>query len=479
MSAVNVIINTVLSIHLAFFFCLAWPGGSAAAPADSPAEGSGTVADQLDRMTEQAGPGAPRSEGIAASAGISRLDVLSIIDADEQGEGFYLPYYVFCDKTTDETYVVDNGRITVYGDNYFPVASLGAGRGAVTVQGVYVDGEGKVYAVQAAHNELPSRISVYNAAFLPVRQIELVDIPGLGGANPKSLVIGKNGSMYVAFTDGVRGLLVLDRAGSFSHWLRPTDLVFDQEVIVEQEKVGDLAVETSPDSEVDGEVEAAIDEEPGFDVSELLPELVPRESEQVFAGEAEPGLGPVQVNDVQRDSDGNLYLLSTETSKVYIYTPEEEFLYSFGEKGGSTGKLSQPRQLVVEEKKKVIYIVDYNRHAILIYDLSGRFMHEFGGKGNRPGWFQYPRSIAANRDGELLVADMFNRRVQVLDVRFQYKFPLFQVPFVYEDSEDLLPQPVQAANDRFYGPGFEAGEQAVTEPVDSERRRIKTLLEGG
>lgn len=423
----------------------------------------GSVAEQANRMTEKKGPRSGPANAQGAGSGISELEVVSIIKGDEQGDPFRMPNFVYCDLATDEAYVVDNGRVTVFGDNYFPVAAIGPGRGLVTATGVFVDREGNVYVLQGPYYGQPPRISVYNPAFFPIKQIELGDIPGANSANPRSLVIGDNGYLYVAFDAGVRGLLVLDKEGGFSHWLKPMDLIFDQQAILE-------SAEAKEQEEEGGEPR----EEPDFDISELVPELVPGKGEQVFAEEAGPGMGPVQVNDIQRDKEGNLYLLSTETSKVYIYNHNEEYLYNFGEAGGSTGKLSQAKQLVVDDKKKAIYIVDYNRHAILIYDLSGRFMHEFGGKGNRPGWFQYPRSIATNTKGELLVADMFNRRVQVLDVKFEYKFPLFQVPFVFDQEGVLQPQPVQASRGRYYGPGFEAGEQAS---VPGDKEEIRTLLD--
>ena len=465
MSAVNVIIKgktsallpaAILGLVLAAGFSPVW-AVEAAAP-------GGTVAEQMDKMTEKKGPRTgPGGNGQSSTSGISELDVVSIIKADEQGDDLRLPNYIFCDRATDEAYLVDNGRITVYGDNFFPVASIGTGRGLITANGVYVDQEGNVYVPQGGYYGQPPRITVYNPAFFPIRQIDLGVIPVAAEANPRSLVIGDNGFFYVSFDSGVRGLLVLDKEGQFSHWLKPMDLIFDQQAIMESEE--------AKEQEEEG---AETREKPDFDVSELVPEMVPKKGEQVFAEEKGPGMGPVQINDIQRDKEGNLYLLSTETSKIYIYNHNEEYLYNFGEAGGSTGKLSQPRQLVVDDKKKAIYVVDYNRHAILIYDLSGRFMHEFGGKGNRPGWFQYPKSIATNTRGELLVADMFNRRVQVLDVKFEYKFPLFQVPFVYDQEGVLQPQPVQASRARFYGPGFEAGEQAS---ATGDKEEIRSLLE--
>ena len=160
-------------------------------------------------------------------------------------------------------------------------------------------------------------------------------------------------------------------------------------------------------------------------------------------------MGPVKVVDVARDSAGHLYILSEETSRVYVYSPNEEFLFSFGQKGGSTGKMSRPKSLVIDEKKKAVYVVDYMRHTVLIFDLGGKFMYEFGGLGGAPGWFQYPTALALNREGHLLVADLFNQRVQILDVQFEYKFPLFRPP----ESDQSPPQkPLSDEADDFLQP---------------------------
>ena len=487
MSAASVIINRVL---LASVLALLLAAAASPLLAVTPSPQGDSPADQLNTVSEQSGPQAgpddvddtddtddtddaddaddDDNDDESGGGAISELDVVSIINADEQGKAFYMPTYVYHDQGGGETYVVDNGRVIVYGDNHFPVATIGPGRGLSHATGVHVDREGNVFVLRTGFEGQPTQIAVYNAAFLPVRLIDLSTIPGTESLVPRSMVISDNGFIYVASDSALRGLLVLDQEGRFSHWLKPTDLIYDRQAIVEPQ-------ESEAKEQEEEEVSEEAQREPDFDVSELVPELVPRQNAPDLAAEAGPGIGPVQVNDIQRDANGNLYLLSAETGKVYIYNENEEYLYSFGEKGGSTGKLSQPRQLVVDERKRVIYIVDYMRHAILIYDLGGRFMHELGGRGTAPGWFNYPRSIAANVKGELLVADQFNRRVQVLDVRFEYKFPLFQVPFVFEARGGQQPRPM-ALRDRFYGPGFSPGEQAS---VDPDRQEILDLLAPG
>ncbi len=86
------------------------------------------------------------------------------------------------------------------------------------------------------------------------------------------------------------------------------------------------------------------------------------------------------------------------------------------------------------------------RHTVLIFDLGGKFMHEFGGLGAGPGWFQYPTALALNKKGNLIVADLFNQRVQILDIRFEYSFPTSlapqkdQSPVIPDEEEPVVPE---------------------------------------
>ena len=133
----------------------------------------------------------------------------------------------------------------------------------------------------------------------------------------------------------------------------------------------------------------------------------------------------IQITDLTTDNDGHLYLLSEETSKIYVYGADDELLFTFGKKGGSSGKLSRPRGLALDPHKRSVYVVDYMRHTILVYDLSGRFLFEFGGMGAAPRWFNFPTDIAVDAQGRVIIADLFNHRVQVLELEFPPSYPLF------------------------------------------------------
>ena len=125
----------------------------------------------------------------------------------------------------------------------------------------------------------------------------------------------------------------------------------------------------------------------------------------------------VAICDVEIDKKGNIYLLSEEWGKVYIYNENEELVVEFGEKGGGSGKLSRPRGLSVDSNKGRVYVIDYMRHTANVYDVKGNYLFEFGGKGWGKGWFQFPTDICIDPRGYVLIADTFNNRVQVMKMQ--------------------------------------------------------------
>ncbi|BAT71027.1 conserved hypothetical protein [Thermosulfidibacter takaii ABI70S6] len=282
---------------------------------------------------------------------------LAIIQQDDMNKRLFLPTSVFYDFKTGELYVTSGGRVVVYSPDYYPLFSFGAGYGVAGARGVYVDERGNVYVCQGPSNRnLKARITVYNAALLPVREIYFKGFQGADNFIPNRIVVGDDGRMFVAGSN-YRGLVILDRTGKFLGILAPRDYI------------------VSPDM-----ARVAI------------------------------------INDVTLDSRGRIYLLSEEMGRIYVYDRDGKFLFKFGVKGGSSGKLSRPRGIAVDEKRNRVYVIDYMRHTANVYNLKGDYLGEFGGRGWGPGWFNYPSDIAVDNMGNVIVADTFNNRVQVLKV---------------------------------------------------------------
>ena len=123
-----------------------------------------------------------------------------------------------------------------------------------------------------------------------------------------------------------------------------------------------------------------------------------------------------KMDNLTIDKDGKIYLLSQVEGRIYVYDSDRRFLFKFGERGGSTGKLSRPKAVAVDNRNGRMYVVDYMRHTITTYDNKGAFIFEFGGLGFGQGWFQYPVDIFIDRAGRIFVADFFNARVEVFKI---------------------------------------------------------------
>jgi len=357
------------------------------------------------------------------------VKAVAIINEDDQGIPLKFPSAVFFDKTMNEIYVVNggNGRINLYGTDYFPRISLGSGRGVDSPNGIFVAGDGRLFICQGGTAKNPPRLTILNAAFFPLKEILIQQFPEAESFVPNRVYMGRNGTIYVTGID-FRGLMVLDSEGNFLHWIKPKDKIW----VEQPQDYSKLPPEITGNGQIGEEVQPPAKENAEAAEEELhetemanLPDFLRPKGKEVIEEEELKQFGPVRVTDVVCGAEGYIYILSEETSKIYVYNASEEFLFAFGKKGGSTGKMSRPRALAVDEKKKCVYVVDYMRHTILIYNFAGRFLFEIGGKGGSPRWFNFPTALALDGDGNLIVADLFNQRVQVLDVKFEAGVALF------------------------------------------------------
>ncbi|HDD35711.1 MAG TPA: hypothetical protein ENF30_02805 [Candidatus Desulfofervidus auxilii] len=286
--------------------------------------------------------------------------ILHLFDLREGIEKDFLSYpsYVAVDPTTKEIYVVDggHGRIIIYTQDGYPLFVLDKNNGVEAPAGLWIDKEGYIYLCQTkTSGKMVGRISIFNPCLKWVRDIFFEGFTGAKAFMPRTIAIGKDKKIYVS-GNGFPGVVVLDKAGKFLHIISPQD-------------------------ELTG-----------------------------IKGKAD-------ICAVYIDNNGRIYLLSEGYGRIYVYDKNEKFLFKFGQKGGSSGKLSRPRGIAVDEKNQWIFVVDYMRHTISVYTYQGKYLFEFGGKGWGAGWFQYPNGIWVDPTQKVLVADTFNQRIQVLRVK--------------------------------------------------------------
>lgn len=268
--------------------------------------------------------------------------------------------------------------------------------------------EGKIYFpsevfAEAVRKEIyiidsRSRIIIYTSDFFPVFTLD----KGYGVENPQGLTVDTEGNLYVAQSatkDNPRHRISVFNA--CLKWLR------------------DIYLEGFEGAETFVPYRMALDKKGNLYVaSSYFPGILVLNSQgrllEVFSVEDEGK--KVKVNNVTVDEAGRIFIVSEEEGHIYVYDENRRFLFRFGEKGGSSGKLSRPMAVTTDNRSGRIFAVDYMRHTVSIYDQDGKYLSEFGGLGWGEGWFQHPKDIAVDSSGRILVADTFNDRIEVFKV---------------------------------------------------------------
>jgi peptidoglycan-associated lipoprotein len=274
---------------------------------------------------------------------------LESITEDEEGGKIYFPSFVFAEPVRNEIYIIDSG----------------------------------------------SRIIIYTSDFYPLFTLGKRN----GAEAPQGLTVDKEGNLYVAQSptkDNPR-----NRISVFNACLK-----WDRDIYLEGFEGSDsfspyrLAIDKNGNIYVSGSYH------PNVLVlnnqGKLLDIISPEEEGR-----------KAKLTNVTLDKTGRIYIVSEEEGHIYVYDENRKFLFKFGEKGGSSGKLSRPLAVGVDNCNGRMYVVDYMRHTVNVYDNTGKYLFEFGGLGWGEGWFQHPRDIYVDSVGRILVADTFNNRIEV------------------------------------------------------------------
>lgn len=282
----------------------------------------------------------------------------SILEVDPNETHLTYPTALYFDKTTEEMYVTDSGnsQLVIYSNNDYPINNLGAGRDLERITSATII-DGYLYVCCSNNQERPTGvIKVLNQAFFTEQEIVLSQInPKLKGFIASQIVTGITNRRYV-LGNSQTDVSVLDK-----NWI-------------------------------------------------LVDKIAPREKRLGI-------MEPASVDAITTSMNGNIYLLSEERGRIFVYNSNEEFQFSFGEKGGDTGKLARPRAIAIDDINKRIYVSDYLRHAVLVYNIEGKYLFEIGGKGDSPGSLLYPGAVAVDKTGRLYVSDTFNHRVQIFSIK--------------------------------------------------------------
>jgi DNA-binding beta-propeller fold protein YncE len=106
--------------------------------------------------------------------------------------------------------------------------------------------------------------------------------------------------------------------------------------------------------------------------------------------------------------EDRVYVTMSKAGWVGCYQRDGKPLFQFGRK-----ELVEPDCVTVSPDRKV-YVTDQKANRIQVFDLDGKFLFGFGKFGRAPGEFDQPEDLAFDAEGNLIVADGDNHRLQVL-----------------------------------------------------------------
>jgi DNA-binding beta-propeller fold protein YncE len=257
---------------------------------------------------------------------------------------------------------------------------------------IFVDSYGDIYIA----DHYKKAVFIFNKEFQPIAKIDKSN--GIS-ARPLSVAVSRDGIIFVA--EEGKG----ESAGQI------LTFNFRCEFKKEIELKGFEGAESFSAQDI------IIDEKGNLYLSGGNAGLVILDKNGRFLRNIQPkGKRTVNVRSVDIN-EGNIYCLSSNSGRVYVYDQKGEFVFRFGAPGATKGKLSRPQGISVDKKTGLIYIMDYMRHALSVYNQEGKYLFEYGNKGDGPGLFNYPKGIFIDQDGRLFVADTFNKRIQVFKIQ--------------------------------------------------------------
>jgi DNA-binding beta-propeller fold protein YncE len=108
------------------------------------------------------------------------------------------------------------------------------------------------------------------------------------------------------------------------------------------------------------------------------------------------------------DEGERIYISDTGYDEVLVFSGKDSMVSKFGE-----GILHNPSGMEIDDEKNRIYVVSTKSHRVEVFTLDGEHLFGFGGRGKAPGKFNYPMDVAIDSSGNLYVVDSANFRIQI------------------------------------------------------------------
>ena len=115
--------------------------------------------------------------------------------------------------------------------------------------------------------------------------------------------------------------------------------------------------------------------------------------------------------------DDTIYVADAGLQKVVAFDADGNVKTAFGRQGD----LTNPTGVAISPDGATLYVADSKAQRIAIFDVkSAALVKTFGHRGEKEGEFNFPTSVTFSRQGELLVVDQINARIEVFSATGEY-----------------------------------------------------------
>jgi peptidylamidoglycolate lyase len=118
------------------------------------------------------------------------------------------------------------------------------------------------------------------------------------------------------------------------------------------------------------------------------------------------------------DDEDNIYLTDVGLQQIFKYSHDGKPLLTIGQAragGWDATHFNQPTDIAIENDGTFFVSDGYVNSRVARFDPSGRFLGEWGKKGAGESQFSNPHGLAFAPNGDVLVADRENSRIQLFD----------------------------------------------------------------
>ena len=104
-----------------------------------------------------------------------------------------------------------------------------------------------------------------------------------------------------------------------------------------------------------------------------------------------------------------------ERFRVVVLNKKGELIKSFGSRGSEPGQFAQPFGIDVDREGNIIVGDTYN-HRIQVFDNDGSFVRSFGSFGSSEDQLNKPYRVTVDGEGNIVICDGLNHRIKVVDI---------------------------------------------------------------